>query len=207
MAPFSERSLTEEVLVFSVLQLFRTLARHEDSAVAQTASSARRHVVPSHSFAPNSPAKFGPARNGSVLRRPPNHPCPATPGARTPLPGSGFFPVLLSSVLLCVPSDLCGVPLRAATIGAFPENTAEIGRNAERERAEACAPALGCGCPRSRGKLAARGRLVPTSFPARLPPGPHWQKKAPGIAPGARFVFRVGGVSAPPLTYPADSAS
>ena len=37
---------------------------------------------------------------------------------------------------LCVSSDLCGVPLRAPTVGAFPENTAEIGRNAEGERAD-----------------------------------------------------------------------
>ena len=48
--------------------------------------------------------------------------------------------ISLGSFPLCVLSDLCGVPLRATTIRAFPENTAEIGRNAERERADARAP-------------------------------------------------------------------
>ena len=48
--------------------------------------------------------------------------------------------ISLGSFPLCVLSDLCGVPLRAPTTGAFPENTAAIGKNAERERAEARTP-------------------------------------------------------------------
>ena len=86
----------------------------------------------------------------------PKFPCPTRPQTRTAASRpprwasavrgwgtpSGSFP-------LCVLSDLCGVPLRAPTIGAFPENTAEIGRNAEREgRMRAlrvgCCPAALC---------------------------------------------------------------
>ena len=77
----------------------------------------------------------------------PKFPCPTRPRSRTaasrPTRLASAVRVggtLIGSFPLCVLSDLCGVPLRAPTTGAFPENTAEIGRNAERERAEARAP-------------------------------------------------------------------
>ena len=63
---------------------------------------------------------------------------------------------------LCVPSDLCGVPLRATTIGALPENTAEIGRNAEGERVNART---------SRGFLPQRGCVRGAPAAADWPPG------------------------------------
>ena len=131
----------------------------EDSTVPQTAGPERCQFLPSPSHYPaqNSPAKFGPPRSGSVPRRHPDHPCPATPGDRTPVPDYWSFRVLLSSFPLCVLSSLCGVPLRAPTIGAFPDDTAEIGRNAERERAEAHAPRTHCGgCQSFPSTLAAR---------------------------------------------------
>ena len=72
----------------------------------------------------------------------PKFPCPTLPHPRTAASrptrrasAVGVGGLSNGSFPLCVPSDLCGVPLRATTIGAFPENTAEIGRNAERERA------------------------------------------------------------------------
>ena len=74
----------------------------------------------------------------------PKFPCPIRPHSRTAASRPSRWAsavrlrgLALGSFPLCVPSDLCGVPLRAPTIGAFPENTAEIGRNAERERAAA----------------------------------------------------------------------
>ena len=74
----------------------------------------------------------------------PKFPCPTRPHSQTAASGPPRWASAVrawgtshGSFPLCVPSDLCGVPLRATTIGTFPENTAEIGRNAERERAEA----------------------------------------------------------------------
>ena len=82
----------------------------------------------------------------------PKFPCPTRPHSRSaasrpPRPAAAVRAggLSLGSFPLCVPSDLCGVPLRGPTIGAFPENTAEIGRNAERGRADAHAPRTHCG--------------------------------------------------------------
>ena len=74
----------------------------------------------------------------------PKFSCPTRPCSRTAAScptrwasAVRVWGISLGSFPLCVLSDLCGVPLRATTIGAFPENTAVIGRNAERERTEA----------------------------------------------------------------------
>ena len=101
----------------------------ESSRAARILRSHGRPVQPANSSLPIPVPKF---------------PCPIRPHSRTAASRPSRWAsavrlrdVSIGSFLLCVPSDLCGVPLRAATIGAFPENTAEIGRNAERERAEA----------------------------------------------------------------------
>ena len=74
----------------------------------------------------------------------PKFPCPIWPHSRTAASRPSRWAsavrlrgLSLGSVPLCVPSALGGVPFRATTSGAFPENTAESGRNAERERAAA----------------------------------------------------------------------
>ena len=71
----------------------------------------------------------------------PKFPCPIRPHSRTAASRPSRWAsavrlrgLALGSFPLCVPSDLCGVPLRAPTIGALPENTAEIGKNAERDK-------------------------------------------------------------------------
>ena len=85
-----------------------------------------------------------------MRRRPihcPRFRCPTRPHSRTAASrpprwasAGRVWGSSLGSFPFCVLSDLCGVPLRATTIGAFPVNTAESGRNAERGRADARAP-------------------------------------------------------------------
>ena len=98
---------------------------------------------------PRAPGGFcrgtdGPTRPLPIHPRPfpgPKFPCPTRLHSRT----AAFRPPRWASAVrawgispgsfpLCVLSDLGGVPLRAPTIRAFPENTAEIGKNAEREK-------------------------------------------------------------------------
>ena len=104
------------------------------------------------------------------MNKPEKFPCPhsfaSIPLPQIPLPNSAVLTnrsvpprpqrvcraiavcISICSSPLCVLSDLCGVPLRALTSGAFPENTAEIGRNAEGKR--------GGGAHRVLGKEAVR---------------------------------------------------
>ena len=74
----------------------------------------------------------------------PKFPRPTRPHSRTaascPPRGASAvraWDISLGPFPLCVPSDRCGVSLRAPAIGAISENTAAIGRNAEKEGAEA----------------------------------------------------------------------
>ena len=146
------------------------LQLRKNSRATSTASPTRRQFLPANSPAPNSPAQFGhaPARlrpkpRGFFPERGCGCGAPAAAGwpHATPLIPTAACEVSASrpsrwpaavrlrglapgSFPLCVLSDLCGVPLRAPTIGAFPENTAEIGKNAERGRAAARAPCTHC---------------------------------------------------------------
>ena len=98
---------------------------------------------------PRAPGGFcrgtdGPTRPLPIHPRPfpgPKFPCPTRLHSRT----AAFRPPRWASAVrawgispgsfpLCVLSDLGGVPRRAPTIGALPENTPEIGKNAEREK-------------------------------------------------------------------------
>ena len=74
----------------------------------------------------------------------PKFPCPIRPHSPTvasrPARGASarrLRGISLGSFPLCVPSDLCGVFWKRSNRGGAEWNTAEIGRNAERERAEA----------------------------------------------------------------------
>ncbi len=101
-------------------------------------------VLIDHSDTMNTAGQFSPPPIRPFPFPCPKFPCQIRPRSRTaasrpPRRASAVrvWWVSLGSSPLCVLSDLCGVPLRATTIEAFPENTAEIGRNAERGRADA----------------------------------------------------------------------